>query len=71
MLKNINVSVSPHVRENITTRRIMLDVCIALLFPLGAGVYTFGINALYIILVSVISCVLSEYLYQKLMRKPL
>lgn len=69
MLKNINVSVSPHVRENITTTKIMLDVCIALLFPLGAGVYTFGINALYIILVSVASCVLSEYIYQKVMKK--
>jgi len=70
MLKNINVSVSPHIRTKDTTSRIMLDVCIALLFPLGAGVYAFGISALYVILVSVISCVLSEYIYQKLMRKP-
>ena len=32
MLKNINVSVSPHIREKHTTTSIMLDVCIALLF---------------------------------------
>ena len=61
MLKNINVSVSPHVREKYTTTSIMLDVCIALLFPLAAGVYTFGIRALWVILVSVLYCVLSEY----------
>ncbi len=70
MLKNINVSVAPHVKQKDTTSSIMRDVCIALLFPLGAGVYTFGIRALVIILLSVITCVLSEYIYQKLMRKP-
>ena len=70
MLKNINVSVSPHIREKDTTTTIMLDVCIALLFPLAAGVYTFGIRALVIILLSVLSCVLSEYIYQKLMKPP-
>lgn len=69
MLKNINVSVSPHIRAKDTTTSIMLDVCIALLFPLAAGVYTFGIRALAVILVCVATCVLSEFLFQKLMKQ--
>ena len=70
MLKNINVSVSPHIRTKDTTSSIMRDVCIALLFPLAAGVYTFGLRALAIILISVASCVLSEFLFQKIMKQP-
>ena len=69
MLKNINVSVSPHIRAKDTTTSIMLDVCIALLLPLAAGVYTFGIRALVVILVCVASCVLSEFLFQILMKQ--
>ena len=61
MLKNINVSVSPHIRKKDTTSSIMLDVCIALLFPLAAGVYTFGWRALAVILISVATCVVSEF----------
>ena len=34
MFRNINVSVSPHIRDKRTTQNIMLDVCIALFFPL-------------------------------------
>lgn len=70
MLKNINVSVSPHIRTKDTTSSIMRDVCIALLFPLAAGVYTFGLRALAIILISVASCFLSEFLFQKIMKQP-
>ena len=70
MLKNINVSVSPHIRTKDTTTSIMRDVCIALLFPLAAGVYTFGVRALVIILISVLSCVLSEFLFQKNLKQP-
>ncbi len=36
---------------------------------LGAGVYTFGLSALIIILVCVASCVLSEFVFQKLMKQ--
>lgn len=70
MLKNINVSVSPHIRNKDTTSSIMRDVCIALLFPLAAGVYTFGWRALAVILISVATCILSEFVFQKLMKQP-
>ena len=65
-----NVSTSPHVRSSATTQRIMLDVAIALV-PAGAfGIYRFGIKALVLMLVCVAGCVLTEYLYELLMKKP-
>ena len=69
MSKLLNVSSSPHVRDNSSTFRIMLDVCIALMPACIFGVYNFGLNALIIILVSVAACILTEYIYQKRMRK--
>ena len=65
MNKSLNVSASPHVRDARTTQSLMGDVLIALL-PAGiAGVYFFGLKALLLIAVGVISAVGSEFLYQK------
>lgn len=62
-----NVSASPHVVSKESTRSIMADVAIALI-PAGLfGVYNFGLNALLLILVSVATCILTEYVYQKKM----
>lgn len=69
--KLLNISSSPHIRGEETTSSIMLDVVIALI-PAGLfGIYNFGIHALLIMLVSVVTCVLTEYFYEKAMRKPL
>ena len=68
-LKKLTVSASPHQRSGETTTGIMLDVIIALL-PAGfAAVYIFGLRALAVILVSVLSCVLAEWLSRKAMKK--
>lgn len=66
-----NVSVSPHVREQSTTKSIMRDVAIALLPVLAFGVYRFGFDALKLILVSIITCVLSELLFELIAKKPI
>ncbi|MBT7121382.1 MAG: RnfABCDGE type electron transport complex subunit D, partial [Clostridia bacterium] len=50
-------------------RRIMIDVIIALLPATVCGVYFFGIDALWIILVCVASAVGTEAVLQKLMRR--
>lgn len=63
------VSSSPHIRGNASTRRIMLDVIIALIPASLAGVYFFGPRPLLVILVSVLTCVLSEYASRKLMKR--
>lgn len=70
MTKSLSVSLSPHIRSEITTPNIMLDVAIAMIPASAYGVYQFGIKAALILFVSVISCVLSEYVYQSLMGKP-
>ena len=69
--KNLKLiaSSSPHIRSNEDTRSIMLDVIIALLPAMGWSIYCFGINALVLTLVSVVSCVFFEWAYRKLMKK--
>ena len=66
MQKKLIITSSPHLRDRASTQRIMQEVCLALA-PAGiASVILFGTNALKLIAVSVITCVLCEFLYQKL-----
>lgn len=65
----IHVTSSPHVREEMTTQKIMLFVILSLLPATLFGVYNFGLRALFIVALSVITCVLSEFLFDKLMHK--
>ena len=64
-----NVSVSPHIRDKSNTTKIMLDVCVALLPTIIFGVCYFGVNALIVVLSSVISCVLFEIVYDLIAKK--
>lgn len=70
MSKTLNVSISPHIRARETTTSIMADVIIALIPAIAVGVYVFGLKALLITVISVASCVASEYIYEKLLKKP-
>ncbi len=60
------ISSSPHVRSEITTADIMLDVIIALLPASVFGVYNFGMRAFLIILITISSSVAFEWLFFKL-----
>ena len=71
MAGKFNVSSSPHVRDNSSTAVIMKDVCIAMIPTLAFGCFQFGISALIVVICTVLACVLSEYLYEKLMNKPI
>ncbi|MCI9164173.1 MAG: RnfABCDGE type electron transport complex subunit D [Lachnospiraceae bacterium] len=71
MSKLLNVSASPHVRSKETTQSIMADVCIAMLPAAAFGVFQFGFHALLVLIVTVAACVLSEYVFQKMMKLPL
>lgn len=64
-----NVSSSPHVRAKDTTGRIMLYVILALLPTTFFGIYNFGIRALILILVTIATCVVSEYVYNRIVHK--
>lgn len=65
----LNVSASPHVRSKDSTQTIMRDVAIALVPAAGFGIFNFGYKALLILLVSIVSCMLTEYVYEILMHK--
>jgi RnfABCDGE-type electron transport complex D subunit len=65
-----NVSASPHIRSSVTTAKIMRDVALALIPASIFGVYQFGFSAFLILLVSVTTCVVSEFLYGRLMKLP-
>lgn len=67
----LHISTGPHLRARDDTRRLMLDVLIALIPATAASLYFFGLKALWIELISVACAVLAEYVWQKLMKKPL
>jgi len=71
MAKLFNVSSSPHVRSKVSTSNIMYDVAIAMVPALIWGVMQFGIRALIVVAATVASCVLSEYVFEKYMKKPI
>ncbi len=64
-----HVSSSPHVRAKDTTGRIMLYVILALLPTSLFGIYNFGVKALILILVTIASCVASEWIFNKIVHK--
>ena len=67
----MKVSSNPHIRSRATTGSIMGAVVLALLPATFFGVYNFGLKALILILVTVASTVLTEYIYELLMKKPI
>ena len=70
-LNKFLISVSPHVQDHDSIRRIMISVILALL-PAGIfSVYLFGLHALYVILLSIASAVLTEWACLKVMKRPL
>ena len=69
MKNKLHISVSPHLHRKRTTTGIMLDVIIALLPTTIAGVVIFGLRALAVIGVCVASSVLSELLFNLILKR--
>lgn len=67
--RKLIVSSSPHIRTPRGTQQIMLDVLIGLAPALVAAVIFFGIKPLIVTAVSVVSCVVFEFGYRKLLKK--
>lgn len=65
------VSGTPHVRSKDSIQGIMRDVLIGLTPAALMGIYVFGLNALVLMVISIASAIFFEYLYQKLMKKPI
>jgi len=65
------VSISPHVKSRESVEKIMWTVVACLLPPLILSVFIFGLQTLIITLISVISCVATEAISQKLLHRPI
>lgn len=64
-----HVSSSPHVRSKDTTSRIMLYVILALMPTTIFGIWNFGYKAAILILVTVATCVVSEFVFDLIVHK--
>ena len=67
--RKLLVSAGPHIRSNASTTSIMGDVLIALLPAVVASVLVFGTRALLLEAVCVVSSVLFEYLFRRLLKR--
>ena len=67
----LHISTGPHLRSRQDTPSLMRDVLIALFPAVAASLYFYGLKALWILLVSTACAVLSEYVWQRLMKKPI
>lgn len=69
MSEKYQVSSAPHVRAKDSTSRVMLYVIIALLPASLFGIWNFGYKALVLILVTIASCLASEWIFDKIVHK--
>ena len=70
MNERLKVTFAPHLRHPDTTKGIMLDVIIALLPASAFGCILFGIRAFAVLVTCVTAAVLSEFIWNKILKKP-
>ena len=72
MSEQLKISSSPHIRSKATTSNIMMWVAIALLPATAFGIYNFrDTHEWLVVIVTTAAAVLTEYIYEKLMHKPI
>ncbi len=69
MSKLLTVSPSPHVHSSDSTQKIMYRVVFAMIPAMAWGVYMFGIDAVRVGLIAIVSCLTIEFLIQKHLMK--
>ncbi len=69
MNKLLAVSPSPHVHSGESTKRLMFNVVLALVPALAVTLFYFGVGALVVTAVAILSCLLFEFLIQKYLLK--
>lgn len=65
----LHVSSAPHVRAKDSTDRIMAYVLLALLPTTLFGIFNFGFKALLLIVLTIASCVATEWVFEKIIHK--
>lgn len=68
-MSKLLVSPSPHIHADISTARIMRDVVIALLPSVIVSILYYGWSSVMLLAVSVITCILVEYLITRFLMK--
>lgn len=67
----LNISSSPHIRSSkLTTGQVMLDVVLALMPATVFGIVRYGLHAFLVVLLSVLTAVLSEYVFDYIAKRP-
>ena len=69
MIEKLNVASAPHVRHKDSTSRVMLYVIIALLPTTIFGIINFGPRAAALVAISIAFSVLSEFVFDKIVKK--
>ena len=69
-MNNLIVSASPHIHNRTDTQRIMLDVLIAMCPMIIASVILFGWRSLLVIGVCVATCLIGEWGFEKIVKRP-
>ncbi len=69
-LPRLSVTAAPHIHSGGSTRRIMFSVLVALVPALAAGTWFFGPRALTLTAVTVLACLVSEWLFRLVTRQP-
>jgi electron transport complex protein RnfD len=62
----LTISTSPHIKDRDSVQKIMWTAVISLLPAVFAGVYVFGIKALLVVLISVVSSIATESIIQQI-----
>lgn len=65
----LTMSGSPHVHDRDNVKKIMYTVVLAMLPAMAVSFYFFGLGAIMVMLTSVISCLIVEFLIQKFLIK--
>ncbi len=68
-MNKVLVSPSPHIHADVSTARIMRDVVIALLPSVVVSILYYGWSSVMLLAVSVITCILVEYLITRFLMK--
>ena len=65
----LNVSSSPHIRSRLTTGKVMYDVVLALVPAAVFGVWIYGLHAALVIATSIVSAVVTEFVFDYIAHK--
>ena len=69
MADPIIISASPHIHSARTSKKVMYDVLYALIPAFLVSIYVFGVSALVLTSIAIISCIVFEYIIQKYLLK--